>query len=99
VDRRAGLDDVGSKNSCPHRDWNCDLSVVQPVASRYTDCAIPAYIMAEGLCKYVCVSLSLSISLPVESSRSPLSIREPVSLQRQISSVSFFVTRENDYHI
>jgi hypothetical protein len=31
-----------SENSWPHRDSNSDLSVVQPVASRYTDYAIPA---------------------------------------------------------
>jgi hypothetical protein len=31
-----------SNNSWPYRDSNPDLSVVQPVASRYTDCAIPA---------------------------------------------------------
>jgi hypothetical protein len=30
------------ENYCPHRDLNSDPSVVQPVASRYTDCAIPA---------------------------------------------------------
>jgi hypothetical protein len=30
------------ENSWPYRDWNSDPSVVQPVASRYTDCAIPA---------------------------------------------------------
>jgi hypothetical protein len=28
------------ENSCPYRDSNSDLSVVQPVANRYTDCAI-----------------------------------------------------------
>jgi hypothetical protein len=27
----------GSKNSYPHRDLNSDPSVVQPLASRYTD--------------------------------------------------------------
>jgi hypothetical protein len=31
-----------SKNSCPYRDSNCNPLVVQPVASRYTDCANPA---------------------------------------------------------
>jgi hypothetical protein len=32
-----------SENSWPYRDSNPDLSVVQPVASRYTDCTIPAH--------------------------------------------------------
>jgi hypothetical protein len=36
VGPRTGLDDVEK------RDSNSDLSVVQPVASRYTDYAIPA---------------------------------------------------------
>jgi hypothetical protein len=31
-----------SENSCPHRDSNSDPLVVQPVASRCTDYAIPA---------------------------------------------------------
>jgi hypothetical protein len=30
------------ENSWPYRDSNSDLSVVQPIASRYTDCAILA---------------------------------------------------------
>jgi hypothetical protein len=42
VGLRTVLDDVEKKNSCPYRDMNSDPSVVQPVASRYTDCAIPA---------------------------------------------------------
>jgi hypothetical protein len=32
------------ENSWPYRDSNSDLSVVQPVASRYTDYAISAHI-------------------------------------------------------
>jgi hypothetical protein len=32
--------------TCPHRDWNSDPSIVQPVASRYTDCAITAVYIA-----------------------------------------------------
>jgi hypothetical protein len=31
-----------SENFCPHQDSNSDPSVVQPVASRYTDCSISA---------------------------------------------------------
>jgi hypothetical protein len=42
VGTRAGLDDVEKKNSSPYCDSNSDPSVVQPVASRYIDCAIPA---------------------------------------------------------
>jgi hypothetical protein len=38
---KAGLD-VEKKNSRPYRDPNSDPSVVQPAASRNTDCAVPA---------------------------------------------------------
>jgi hypothetical protein len=37
VDPRAGLDDVKKRNSWPYRDSNSDPSVVQPIASRYTE--------------------------------------------------------------
>jgi hypothetical protein len=36
-----GLDDLERKKSGPYRDSNSDSSAVQPVATRYTDCAIP----------------------------------------------------------
>jgi hypothetical protein len=38
VGLRTGLDDVERVKSCPYRDSNFDPSVVQPIASRYTDC-------------------------------------------------------------
>jgi hypothetical protein len=42
VDPRPGLDDMEKGDSYPHRDSSSYPSVVQPVASRYTDYAIPA---------------------------------------------------------
>jgi hypothetical protein len=43
VGPRTGLDDVENRNIFAlHRDWNFGPSVAQPVASRYTDWAIPA---------------------------------------------------------
>jgi hypothetical protein len=40
VNPRAGLDDMEKLKFLPHRDSNSDPSVVQPVASHYTDCAV-----------------------------------------------------------
>jgi hypothetical protein len=40
VDPRAGLDDVEKKKFLTYRKLKCASSVVQPVANRYTDCAI-----------------------------------------------------------
>jgi hypothetical protein len=42
VGPRAGLDAMDRRKILPPQDSNTDPSVVQPVASRYTDCAIPA---------------------------------------------------------
>jgi hypothetical protein len=39
VDPIASLDDTEIEDSWPYRDSNSDPSVLQPVASRYTDCA------------------------------------------------------------
>jgi hypothetical protein len=36
------LEDVERRKSCSYRDSNCGPSTVQPVATRYTDCAILA---------------------------------------------------------
>jgi hypothetical protein len=40
VDPRAGLDDLEKRKIWPYRDSNSNPSVVQPIASRYTDYAI-----------------------------------------------------------
>jgi hypothetical protein len=42
VDTRAVRTTWRRENSCPHRDWNSDPLVVQPIASRCNDFAIPA---------------------------------------------------------
>jgi hypothetical protein len=42
VDSRASLDDVGKTNSWAYQDSNSDPSVIQPIASRYTDYTILA---------------------------------------------------------
>jgi hypothetical protein len=36
------------EKSCPYRDSKSDTSAVQPVASRYTDCTIPAPVVYRG---------------------------------------------------
>jgi hypothetical protein len=41
VGPRAGLEALEKRKSRPYRDSNSDPSVVQPVASRYTDYSIP----------------------------------------------------------
>jgi hypothetical protein len=43
VDPRGGLQDMEKlNNSCPYQDSNSDPSIVQLVASHYTDCATAA---------------------------------------------------------
>jgi hypothetical protein len=41
VGPRTGLHDVGRIKYCLYRDTNSDPSAVQPLASCYTDCAVP----------------------------------------------------------
>jgi hypothetical protein len=45
---RTGLDDVEKRKFVSHRGSNSDPSVFHPVASRYTDYAIVAYIHLQG---------------------------------------------------
>jgi hypothetical protein len=42
VEPRAGLYDWRSENSLSYWDSNSDLSIIQPVATRYSDYTIPA---------------------------------------------------------
>jgi hypothetical protein len=42
VGPRTGLEDVEKRNFLPLPRLNCDHSIVQHVASRYTICAVPA---------------------------------------------------------
>jgi hypothetical protein len=79
-----------SENSYHHRDLKSDPSVVQPVASRYTDYAIPAQAIIEQ-----------SVALPTQTSRQhSLSLSVNVTaftlgsdlLQRRRSCVYIFLT-------
>jgi hypothetical protein len=66
VDLRAGLDDLEKRKSLPYRDSNSEPSVIQPVASRYIDYAIPAPI------EWVRRDISLGIErLGLEAGNSP----------------------------
>jgi hypothetical protein len=55
VGPRAGLDDVEKRKFFNLRDSNSDPSVVQPVASRYTDYSIPAPLLTETFSKVMIV--------------------------------------------
>jgi hypothetical protein len=44
VGPRASLDGE-EKKSCPYQDLNSNPSAIQPAASCYTDCVVPAQVM------------------------------------------------------
>ena len=44
---RAGLGDMEKRKFSSNRDLNSDLSVVQPVGSRFTDCPTPAHVLVK----------------------------------------------------
>jgi hypothetical protein len=67
VDPTAGLDDVEKRNSWSYRDSNSDSSVVQLVASRYTDYSISAHYDPLIFVKNISVLLEISVQ-----SQSPL---------------------------
>jgi hypothetical protein len=56
-----------SENSCPYWDSNSDPLVVQPVASRYTDCAIPALPILKRTVNYT-RNNNTSLSMHAQSS-------------------------------
>jgi hypothetical protein len=58
------------ENSWPHRDSNSEPSVVQPVASRYTDCAIPSQPSHKRTIKGFLVSYFVSVTIYFERNRS-----------------------------
>jgi hypothetical protein len=43
VGPKTGLEDMEKRKSYPYWESNSDPSAVQPIASSYTDCAIPAF--------------------------------------------------------
>jgi hypothetical protein len=64
----ASLDDAEKRNYTPYRDLNTNHSVVQPVASCYTDYAIPAPIIPESITE---ISMSCVTKLHLLSSQYP----------------------------
>jgi hypothetical protein len=58
VDARAGLDDLEKKILDPTGTRNTDPTVVEPVASRYTDYATPAPRMSNDANKIIYTKFS-----------------------------------------
>jgi hypothetical protein len=72
VGPRACLDDVEKRTSLPYRDSKSDPSSIQPVASRYTDCAIPAHRLINTAMKHKNGGLQVlsAVSMKMKSARS-----------------------------
>jgi hypothetical protein len=70
VDPRTDLEYLEKKKFFPHQDSNSDLSVIQPLASRYTDCAIQAPVSAlvaseftgQTNCSYSMHNININVS-------------------------------------
>jgi hypothetical protein len=86
VDPTAGWTIWRGENSLPHRDSNSDPSVVQAVASHYTNCAIPApmiwAVLMEVNTKYHCRNIHLCQKLKSK-------VSSACSSQSGISSYAF----------
>jgi hypothetical protein len=67
VGPRAVLDAVVKRKiPSPHRESNPDLPIVQPIASRYTDWAIPAHkIISDIISKYPAIMEANSVSTDI----------------------------------
>jgi hypothetical protein len=68
VDHRAGLDDVEKRKFLTLPGLELDTSVVQPVASRHTDCPIPAVLKADRPKKVKLVKSLLVFCIHVRAS-------------------------------
>jgi hypothetical protein len=64
VGPRAGLDDMEKRKFWPYRVSNSDPSVVQPVASRCTDCAIPTHINGKVISGLIWLRIGTTFELP-----------------------------------
>jgi hypothetical protein len=56
---RTAVDETRKRKICCYRDSNSGPSAVQPVASSYTDCAIPSLVLIQILWKLIVIMNSL----------------------------------------
>jgi hypothetical protein len=94
------------ENSWPYRDSNSDPSVVQPICSHYTDCAIPIHqtylvdtniaetSVTELTMQYFRISFNQNIFFKILSARSTFSLPrklETEAIQQWLKQNSFLV--------